>query len=68
MSGWEFDDAGDFGSEEAAHRGAERNHFDPRDISVRRSAGGVKLEVRRSALGDSGIRKDDRRDGRRSGW
>jgi len=39
MSGWEFDDAGDFGSEEAAHRGAERNDVDPRDISVRHFAG-----------------------------
>jgi hypothetical protein len=68
MSNWAFDEIGEFGSEEAARRWADRNKLDPRDVSVRASGGGVKLEVRRSALGDSGSHNNDLRDGRRTGW
>lgn len=59
---------GRLGSEEAAHRWADRNDIDPRDVHVRSSGRGVKLEVRRSALGDSGGSHKDLRDGRRDGW
>jgi hypothetical protein len=68
MSNWDFEDVGEFGSEQAANRWADRNGLDPRDVQVRQSGKGVKLEVRRSALGDSGSRREDLRDGRRSGW
>ncbi len=68
MSDWEFDDMGEFGSESAAHRWADRNGLDPSDVHVRRCRGGVQLKVRRSALGDGSRNHNDLRDGRRSGW
>jgi hypothetical protein len=68
MSNWQFEEMGEFGCEQAAHRWADRNGLDPRDVQVSQNAKGVKLAVRRSALGDSGTRQDDLRDGRRDGW
>jgi hypothetical protein len=68
MSNWQFEKIGEFSSEQAANRWADRNGLDPRDVHIRQDGKGVRLEVRRSALGDSGTRHDDRRDGRRDGW
>ncbi|RSV13442.1 hypothetical protein CA236_17685 [Sphingomonas sp. ABOLG] len=68
MSQWQFEEMGEFGSEADADRWAKRNNLDPRDVRISRKGSGVELEVRRSALGDSGARHDDRRDGRRNGF
>ena len=68
MSNWQFEDMGDFGDDAAADRWAKRNSVDPRDVRISRKGDGVRLEIRRSALGDSGRRDDDLRDGRRTGW
>ncbi len=68
MSNWQFEDMGDFGDDAAADRWAKRNNVDPRDVRISRKGDGVRLEIRRSALGDSGRRDDDLRDGRRTGW
>lgn len=68
MSNWQFEDMGDFSDDAAADRWAKRNNLDPRDIRVSKNGDGVRLEIRRSALGDSGRRHDDLRDGRRTGW
>lgn len=68
MSNWQFEDMGDFGDDAAAERWAKRNDVDPRDIGISAKGDGVRLEIRRSALGDSGRSKRDLRDGRRAGW
>lgn len=68
MSNWDFEEMGEFGSDDDAHRWAKRNGLDPRDVRVSTSGRGVRLEVRRSALGDSGASQNDLHDGRRSGW
>ena len=68
MSNWDFEEMGDFGDEAAAERWAKRNDVDLRDIRTSRRGDGVRLEIRRSALGDTGRRDNDRRDGRRTGW
>lgn len=68
MSNWDFEEMGDFGDEAAAERWAKRNDVDLRDIRTSRRGDGVRLEIRRSALGDSGRRDSDLRDGRRTGW
>ncbi len=68
MSNWQFEDMGDFGDDAAAGRWAKRNNVDPSDVRISRKGDGVRLEIRRSALGDSGRRDDDLRDGRRTGW
>jgi len=68
MSNWQFEDMGDFGDDAAADRWARRNNVDPRDVRISRRGDGVRLEIRRSALGDSGPANNDLRDGRRKGW
>ena len=68
MSNWDFEEMGDFGDEAAAERWAKRNDVDLRDIRTSRRGDGVRLEIRRSALGDTGRRDHDLRDGRRTGW
>ena len=68
MSNWDFEEMGDFGDEAAAERWAKRNDVDLRDIRTSRRGDGVRLEIRRSALGDCGRRDNDLRDGRRTGW
>ena len=68
MSNWDFEEMGDFGDEAAAERWAKRNDVDLRDIRASRRGDGVRLEIRRSALGDTGRRDNDLRDGRRTGW
>ena len=68
MSNWDFEEMGDFGDEAAAERWAKRNDVDLRDIRTSRRGDGVRLEIRRSALGDTGRRDNDLRDGRRMGW
>lgn len=66
MSGWDFDDVGKFGSAKAAEDFAKRNNVDPRDIRTRDKGDGVELEIRRSSLGDRGLK--DSGEGRRGGW
>jgi hypothetical protein len=68
MSNWSFDEMGEFGSAADADRWAKRQGLAPQDVRITRKGDGVELEVRRSALGDSGTRHDDRRDGRRNGF
>ena len=68
MSNWQFEDMGDFGDDAAADRWAKRNNVDPCDVRISKKGDGVRLEIRRSALGDSGRRDSDLRDGRRTGW
>jgi hypothetical protein len=58
---------GDFADDAAAERWAKRNDIDLRDIRTTSSGKGVRLEVRRSSLGDSRA-QGDLRDGRRTGW
>lgn len=67
MSNWNFEDMGDFADDAAAERWAKRNDIDLRDIRTSASGKGVRLEVRRSSLGDSRA-QTDLRDGRRTGW
>lgn len=67
MSNWQFEDGGSFDDAEAAHRWADRNKIAPQDRQVRADGKGVKLDLRRSALGDDALH-DDKRDGRRTGW
>lgn len=67
MSNWNFEDMGDFADDAAAERWAKRNDIDLRDIRTTSSGKGVRLEVRRSSLGDSRA-SGDLRDGRRTGW
>jgi len=66
MSNWNFEDMGDFADDAAAERWAKRNDIDLRDIRTTNSGKGVRLEVRRSSLGDSRA-QGDLRDGRRTG-
>ena len=68
MSNWQFEDMGDFGSDADADRWAKRNGIPTQDVRIRNTTSGVRLEVRRSALGDDGPRHDDLRDGRRTGF
>ena len=68
MSKWDFDDMGEFDNDADADRWAKRNGLSHQDVRTRPGAKGVKLEVRRSALGDDGHRTDDLRDGRRTGF
>lgn len=68
MSNWDFDLLGTFDSEDDARRWADRNGLAHQDVRVRPGRRGVDLEVRRSALGDSGTWPSDLRDGRRTGW
>ena len=64
--GWEFEEAGRFGSEKAANEYAKRNNIDPRDIHIARKGNEVELSIRRSALDRRGLR--DSNEGRRNGW
>ena len=64
--GWEFEEAGRFGSEKAANEYAKRNNIDPRDIHIARKGNEVELSIRRSALDRRGLR--DSNEGRRDGW
>ena len=68
MSNWDFQDMGDFGDDAAAERWAKRNNVDLRDIRTSRKGDSVRLEIRRSALGDRHAGSNDLRDGRRTGW
>ncbi len=64
---FDFDEAGDFGSEHDAREWAERNNIDLADLHIRnRGDRGVTLSVRRSALGDSA--RSDLTYGRRTGF
>ena len=64
--GWEFEEAGKFGSAKAADDYARRNNIDPRDVHIARKGDEVELSIRRSALDRRGLR--DRNEGRRDGW
>lgn len=64
--GWEFEEAGKFGSEKAADEYARANNIDPRDVLITRKGGEVELNIRRSAL--DGRRLRDNGEGRRDGW
>jgi len=64
--GWEFKQAGKFGSEKAADEYARRNELDPRDVQITRKGGEVELSIRRSAL--SGRKLRDNGEGRQDGW
>lgn len=64
--GWEFEQAGKFGSEKAADEYVRRNNIDPRDIQITRRSGEVELNIRRSALDGRNLR--DNGEGRRDGW
>lgn len=64
--GWEFEQAGKFGSEKAADEYARRNELDPRDVQITRKGGEVELSIRRSAL--SGRKLRDNGEGRQDGW
>ncbi len=44
--GWEFEQAGKFGSEKAADDYARRNNLDPRDVQITRKDGEVELRIR----------------------
>jgi hypothetical protein len=66
MAGWDFEEAGKFGSERAAEDYAKRNNIDVRDIRTRQKGDEVELEIRRSALDGSSLR--DSGEGRRDGW
>ncbi|MDT7533050.1 hypothetical protein OVY48_06315 [Sphingobium sp. SA2] len=66
MAGWDFEEAGKFGSERAAEDYAKRNNIDVRDIRTRRKGDQVELEIRRSALDGRSLR--DSGEGRRDGW
>lgn len=68
MSHWDFSDMGDFESEADADRWPKRNGVPHQDVCTRNTGRGVKLEVRRSALGEDGQRSSDLRDGRRTGF
>lgn len=64
---FDFDEAGDFGSEHDAREWAERNNIELADLHIRnRGDRGVTLSVRRSALGDSA--RSDLAYGRRTGF
>ena len=63
MSNWNFEDMGDFADDAAAERWAKRNDIALRDIRTIASGRGVRLEVRRSSLGDNRTH-NDLRDGR----
>lgn len=67
MGNWNFEDMGDFADDAAAERWAKRNDIDLRDIRTSANARGVRLEIRRSSLGDTRV-NSDLRDGRRTGW
>lgn len=64
--GWEFEQAGKFGSERAADDYVRRNNLDPRDVQITRKGEEVELNIRRSALDHRGLR--DSHEGRRDGW
>lgn len=64
--GWEFEQAGKFGSEQAADDYARRNNIDPRDVQIVRRGDEVELNIRRSALDRRGLRDND--EARRDGW
>ena len=64
--GWEFEDAGKFGSERSADEYAKRNNLDPNDVRITRKGDEVELSIRRSALDGRQLR--DNREGRRDGW
>lgn len=66
--GWNFEDMGSFGDEEAAKNWADRQGLDARDVHIRADGAEVKVSVRRSALGDGGSGPKDNSYGRRSGW
>jgi hypothetical protein len=64
--GWDFEQAGKFGSEKAVDDYARRNNIDPRDVQIMRKGGEVELNIRRSALDGRNLR--DNGEGRRDGW
>jgi len=64
--GWEFEQAGKFGSEKAADDYARRNNLDPRDVQITRKGGEIELNIRRSAVDGRSLR--DHGEGRRDGW
>lgn len=63
--GWDFEQAGKFGSEKAADDYARRNNIDPRDVQITRKGDEVELNIRRSALDGRNLR--DNGEGRRDG-
>ncbi|MDX3910964.1 MAG: hypothetical protein QHC67_14260 [Sphingobium sp.] len=64
--GWEFEQAGKFGSERAAEAYARANTLDPQDVHVTRKGDEVELNIRRSALDRRNMR--DNGEGRRDAW
>lgn len=66
MSGWSYDDVGQFGSRREAEDWARRNNIDPRDLHLREREGSVDAAVKRSAL--SGDRFNDGNNRRRDGF
>ena len=65
MSGWQYDDVGQFGSRQGAEDWAKRNNIDPRDLHVRdQGDGSVDVGVKRGSAKDQyNDGNNDRRDG-----
>ena len=66
MSGWDYEDVGQFGSERDAVDWAKRNNIDPRDLNIRGSGKDVDVGVRRSV--SKGDRYNDASNRRRDGF
>ena len=68
MSGWDYEDVGEFGSKRQAEDWARRNNIDPRDLHVREGAdGSADTAVKRSA-GKGGDRYNDSHGDRKNGF
>ena len=65
MSGWDFEDVGEFRSERDATDWARRNNIDSQDLNIGGSGKGVDVAVRRSAT--KGDRYNDASNRRRDG-
>lgn len=62
MTGWDFDEVGDIGSDRDAEEWARDNNIDLRDIDVQHSGGRKRLYVRRGASRMSDIELRNSRD------
>jgi hypothetical protein len=62
MSGFEFDEVGEFGSTQDAEQWARDNNVDLRDIDVQHRGGRKRLYVRRGATRMSDIELRNSRD------
>lgn len=68
MSGFDFEDAGDFGSERDAENWAKKQGIRLTDIRTRHRGDTVRLEVRRAAVDGKDLDNPDHSFGRRTGW